>query len=176
MSERYFALLVNEQSEMFECLRAALHRLEVQTYSVSTCREAREIISTCKPHVVFSGVSISDGFWLKILNCADELDVPLSVVVVAPHPDTRFYVSVMQRGAFDFIVPPFEYEALRVVLRSAVFDTLRRRDEAARAANSLQELVRRRDPRRLDAPPDLQALPRGLSRFSAAEESLKVKA
>jgi DNA-binding NtrC family response regulator len=176
MSDHYFALLVHEEAETFECLKASLHRLGVETYSVATCREAKEIVSICKPHVVFSAVFLADGSWSKVLNYADELDVPLSVVVVAPHPDTKLYVSVMQRGAFDFVAPPFECEPLTLVLRSAVFDALRRRDEAARAANALQELVPRNGLPQIGASCDLHTLERGVSRFSKGRASLKAKA
>ncbi len=137
--------------------------------------EAKEIDSMCKPQVVYSGVFLPDGSWLKILNCADELDVPLSVVVVAPHPDTKLYISVMQRGAFDFVAPPFECEPLNFILRSAVFDALRRRDEAARAANTLQEFVPRNGPQQIGAPNNMQTLGRGISRFAAGPTSLKSK-
>jgi FixJ family two-component response regulator len=74
--------------------------------------------------------------WVSILNIADSADVPLSVIVVAGHPDTRLYVSVMERGAFDFVVPPFEHEPLSFVTRSAALYTQRRRIALAHAGTA----------------------------------------
>ena len=136
MAERLFALLVHDQSESFESLKYTLRDLSVETYSVTTCKEAEALISQCRPHMIFTAKSVEDGSWASILNIADSADVPLSVIVVAAHPDTRFYVSVMERGAFDFVVPPFEREPLSFVTRSAALYTHRRRDALAHAGNA----------------------------------------
>jgi FixJ family two-component response regulator len=71
---------------------------------------------------------------MTILNIAESAEVPLNVIVVASQPDTRFYVSVMERGAFDFVAPPFEHESLNFVVRSAELDVRRRREAVALAA------------------------------------------
>ena len=134
MSEHTFALLVHERPEPFERLRRSLRDLSVETYSVSSCHEAEHLISDCKPHVVFTDRALRDGSWLTILNIAESAQVPLNVVVVASQPDTRFYVSVMERGAFDFVAPPFEHESLNFVVRSAELDVRRRREGKALAA------------------------------------------
>ena len=133
MAEHLFALLVHDQSESFESLKRTLRDLSVETYSVATCKEAAALITQCRPHLIFTGKSLADGSWVSILNIADSADVPPSVIVAAAYPDTRFYVSVMERGAFDCVAPPFEHEALSYVTRSAALHTHRRRNELANA-------------------------------------------
>jgi DNA-binding NtrC family response regulator len=107
--------------------------LSVETYSVATCKEAQELITHCKPHIVFAENSVADGSWVSILNMAEAEDVPLSVVVVGSVPDTRHYVSVLERGAFDFVAPPFEHEPLNFVVRAAALAAHRHREASARA-------------------------------------------
>jgi response regulator of citrate/malate metabolism len=102
--------------------------LSIGTYSVATCKEAKDLISQCKPHIIFTESSLRDGWWSSLLNIADAANVPLSVIVISEHPDTRLYLSVMERGAFDFLVPPFEHEPLDFVA------TQRRREALAQAA------------------------------------------
>jgi DNA-binding NtrC family response regulator len=131
MAEHLFALLVHDKSESFESLKRVLRDLSVETYSVETCKEAAALIAQCRPHMIFTDKALADGSWVSILNIADSADVPLSVIVVAAHPDTRLYVSVMERGAFDFIVPPFEREPLNFVTRSAALHAHRRRNALA---------------------------------------------
>lgn len=133
MSEHLFALLVHDQAESFESLRRTLRDLSVETYSVATCKEAAALIAQCRPHMIFTAKSLTDGSWVSILDIAESADVPLSVVVVAAHPDTRLYVSVMERGAFDFVVPPFEHEPLSFVTRSAALHAHGRRNALASA-------------------------------------------
>ena len=134
MSERLFALLVHERPEPFESLRQTLRDLSIGTYSVATCKEAKDLISQCKPHIIFTESSLRDGWWSSLLNIADAANVPLSVIVISEHPDTRLYLSVMERGAFDFLVPPFEHEPLDFVIGSAALATQRRREALAQAA------------------------------------------
>ena len=134
MRQHLFALLVHSRSsEAFGSLRWTLRELSVETYSVATCREAKELIAQCKPQIIFTESSVADGSWINIVNGAEAADVPLSVIVVAPHPNTQLYLSVMERGAFDFLAPPFEREPLNFIVCSAALHTHRRREASAHA-------------------------------------------
>lgn len=136
MTEHLFALLVHNQSDSFESLKRTLKDLSVETYSVTTCKEASALIPQCRPHMIFTDKSLADGSWASILDIADSGDVSPSVIVVAAHPDTRLYVSVMERGAFDFVAPPFEHEPLSFVTRSAALYTQRRRNAQVHAGTA----------------------------------------
>ena len=128
MSENLSALLVHGHPEPFESLARTLRDLSVETYSVESCKEAEDLVSHCKPPIIFTDKSLVDGSWASILNIADSAGVPLSVIVVGAVPDMHLYLSVMERGAFDFVAPPFEHEPLNFVIRSAALDTHRRRE------------------------------------------------
>jgi DNA-binding NtrC family response regulator len=132
MSDHLFALLIHAKSEPFESLKRTLMDLSIETYSVSTCREAKELISQRKPQIVFTESSLPDGSWVSIFSMAEMAKLPLSVIVVGATPDTRFYLSVMERGAFDFVVPPFEHEPLKLVVQSAAINACRRRKASGR--------------------------------------------
>lgn len=134
LSEHLFALLVHDHSEPFESLRRTLRDLSVETYSVATCKEAEDLITQCKPHTIFTEGSLVDGSWANFLNMAESAGVPLSVIVVGELPNTRHYLSVMERGAFDFVTPPFEHEPLNFVVRSAALNAHRRRQASALVA------------------------------------------
>jgi DNA-binding NtrC family response regulator len=134
MNDQLFALLIHNQDEPFESLKQTLRELSIQTYSVATCKDAESLISQCRPHIIFTESSLQDGWWSSILNMAGTANVPLNVIVVSSHPDTRLYLSVMERGAFDFIAPPFERESIGFVVRSAALNTRRHREALAHAA------------------------------------------
>jgi DNA-binding NtrC family response regulator len=119
MSKNPLALLVHAKSEPFDLLKRTLNELSVETCSVATCEEAHDLISRLKPQMIFTESSLRDGWWSNILNMADSADVPLNVIVVSPYPDTRLYLSVMERGAFDVVTPPFDRKSLGSVVRLA---------------------------------------------------------
>ncbi len=136
MNEHLFAILVHSRSEPFESLKQMLKNLSVETYSVATCKEAESLISQCKPHMIFTESAVTDGSWVSVFNLAEAADVPLSVIVVGTFPDTKCYLSVMERGAFEFVAPPFEREPLDFVVRSAALHTRSRRNMVAQAIAS----------------------------------------
>ena len=134
MSEKLFALLVHDHPEPFASLKQTLEDLSVGSYSVKTCKEAGDLISYCKPPLIFTESAVADGSWANVLNTAEEAEVPLNVIVVAAQPDPQLYMCVMERGAYDFVAPPFEHEPLNFVIRSAALNTYRRREALAHAA------------------------------------------
>jgi DNA-binding NtrC family response regulator len=134
MAERLFALLVHDQAVPFEELKTTLQALSFETYSVATCREAWALIAQRPPHLIFTDKAVADGSWVNILDLAESSDVPAGVIVVAAHHDPQLHVSVIERGAFDSVAPPFEPETLNLVTRSAALRTNRRRDSEAPAS------------------------------------------
>lgn len=133
MDERLFALLVHNQADPFEALKSALRELSFETDGVATCKEAAALIAQRPPHLIFTDKALGDGSWVSVLDLAESADLPPSVIVVAAQHDPRLYVSVIERGAFDFVAPPFEPETLNFVTRSAALCTSRRRDSVAPA-------------------------------------------
>jgi len=128
MNDHLFALLIHDRPEPFAALTRTLKDLRIETYSVATCQEAKHLISQCKPHLIFTEDALVDGSWTRVLRMAEDADVPLNVIVVGTLPDTRQYLSAMERGAFDFLAPPFEHQPLKFVVRSAALDVQRRRE------------------------------------------------
>ena len=128
MSENVFALLVHDHPEPFESLKRTLKELSVGSYSVKTCKEAGDLISYCKPQIIFTESAVTDGSWVSVINKAEEAEVPLNVIVVGAQLDPQLYMYLMERGAYDFVAPPFEHEPLNRVVRSAAADTQRRRE------------------------------------------------
>jgi FixJ family two-component response regulator len=58
---------------------------------------------------------------------AEKATQPVNVIVVSRVVDTRFYVQVIEAGAFDFIAPPFNSTDLAYVVRSAMDNVVARR-------------------------------------------------
>ena len=134
MSEHLFAVLVHDNPEPCESLKRTLKDLSVGSYSVKTCKEAEDLMSYCNPQIIFTESSVADGSWVSILNKAEMAEVPPRVIVVAGQPDPQLYASVMGRGAFDFVAPPFEREPLNVLIKSAAQEARHRREALAHAA------------------------------------------
>ena len=77
--------------------------------------------------LVFTDTQLPDGTWADVLALAQKAKLPVNVIVVARVVDTRFYVEVIETGAFDFLAPPFNATDLAYVVRSAMDNVVARR-------------------------------------------------
>ena len=127
MSGEILALLVHDRPMPMEPLRSALEGLSIATISLRTCGELRSIMGEVHADLIFTDIFLSDGSWEDVVKLVRGSGAPASVVVVGPHQDVRLYLSVMEGGAFDFILPPFERNALEFVVYSALDNTRIRR-------------------------------------------------
>lgn len=138
MEPRALAFLVHDRSRQMELLGSLLRKLQVETSNVGTCAELDRLISHTWPHLIFTEMLLPDGSWVDVLNMVERRDVPVNVIVIgsAEHADTKLYASILERGAFDLVLPPFERRSLEVVVKLAGIDARRRRQALALAAAS----------------------------------------
>jgi DNA-binding NtrC family response regulator len=138
MQERITALLVHNRPEPMGFIKRALECQFIETQSVSTCREAHQTLWGGKPpHLVLADPRLPDGSWEDVVVSASTAPAPVNVIVVSEMVDIALYLEAIQRGAFDFVVPPMSLPDFTYVVRSAVDNALRRREaqllNAARA-------------------------------------------
>jgi DNA-binding NtrC family response regulator len=132
MQENMRALIVQAQLEPPDALRRALKEQSIAISTARTCAEAALILwSDCPPQLVFTELQLADGNWASILTLSSKATEHVNVIVMAPFVDIGLYVHTIERGAFDFIVPPYaDPELWHVVRIAAENSTTRRRKQA----------------------------------------------
>ncbi len=134
MKDRTFALLIHDNPDSLTGLKQALRKLAVETFSVRNCREAEILLPQTQPQVVFVDTTLSEGSWVDAIHLAEKADVPPNVIVVGSTTNIDLYLSAMERGAFDFVAPPYELDPLEYVVQSAALDARTRKQALAQAA------------------------------------------
>jgi DNA-binding NtrC family response regulator len=134
MNQHLSALLVYDQPHPLESLKPVLRDLSVETCSVRTCEEAGRMVTQMRPQLVFTDTFLPDGSWADVVRMAKMASSPVDVIVVGAREDIKLYLSALEGGAFDFVLPPFEHEALEFVVESARQDVRRRRQGQGGAA------------------------------------------
>jgi DNA-binding NtrC family response regulator len=128
MNESIKAVLVEARPGSFDRLRLALEAQSLKVFIAKNCVEAAlSMWSACPPHLVFTDVHLTDGSWEDLLALAAQAPVAVNVIVVAPFVDVPFYIQAIERGAYDFIVPPLEGQELEHVVRTAAENVMGRR-------------------------------------------------
>jgi DNA-binding NtrC family response regulator len=140
MTERITGLLVHQNSETLATLKGALERQGMRIIHAQSRAQAKRMLGGLNPApLVFTDTQLPDGTWADVLALAQKAKLPVNVIVVARVVDTRFYVDVIETGAFDFLAPPFNATDLAYVVRSAMDNVVARRAAPARAAPNAQE-------------------------------------
>jgi DNA-binding NtrC family response regulator len=134
MAHRIFALLIHDRPVPFESLKSALKLLNIEASSVRSIESAKRLIPQTEPHMIFTDTTLPDGSWAEVIKLADESDVATRVIVVSPQRDIKLYWAAFEKGAYDFILPPFELEWLDLIVQRAGDDVRRRRQAQSRAA------------------------------------------
>jgi len=140
MTERITALIVHQNSDTLATLKGALERQGMSIIHAQSRAQAKRMLGGLNPApLVFTDTQLPDGTWADILALAQKAKLPVNVIVVARVVDTRFYVEVIETGAFDFLAPPFNATDLAYVVRSAMDNVVARRTAPSRTTSNAQE-------------------------------------
>ena len=128
MRERISALLIHQRPSAFGGLHLMLESSGIQVNTAHTCGDALlRLWSESPPHLVFTEAQLLDGIWADVLSMTRKSRLPVNVIVVSRIADVNLYVQVLERGGFDFIVPPFEVSELEHIIRCATDNILAQR-------------------------------------------------
>lgn len=120
MEKGISALLLHDQEYPLSGLTSVLETQPIKISRLRTCKQAAELLERAgTPQIIFTDTHLPDGDWADVLNLAARAPVPVCVIVVARVVDIRFYVEVIERGAFDFIVPPFTAADVSHIIKCA---------------------------------------------------------
>jgi DNA-binding NtrC family response regulator len=101
------ALLVIQDQEIVLALQRTLQSLGIQTSVAQSCRQARALLQQPNPpEMVFSDPTLPDGTWAEMAASA-RAGAPVPVIVVSKVADYKLYITALEGGAADFIMPPF---------------------------------------------------------------------
>jgi DNA-binding NtrC family response regulator len=125
------ALLIFHNTKPCNDLAAALGKIAIPVERVKGLGEARRVLSRVNPPLlVFTESELPDGNWADVVSLVARTPSPVSLIVVGEEVDTKLYASVIEVGAFDFIVPPFNAAELTYVVRCAADNASARREVA----------------------------------------------
>ena len=81
--------------------------------------EARRLLTLTWSRVLLTDAVFEGGDWKDALQMTVRMHPATALVVASPWADERFWLDVLERGAYDLILNPFRAEELRRVLENA---------------------------------------------------------
>lgn len=101
-------------------LLEALESCGIDVLPVHDCSEARWALETQpQVQVVLTDTSLPDGEWREVLEIVAQGRANVEVVVCSHMGDHRQWIDVMERGAYDLLVQPYQREEVRRIVESA---------------------------------------------------------
>lgn len=80
-------------------------------------QEALNTLQAVSPvHMVLTDIRMPEMDGLTLLERLAEMDMPLKAVVVSAYGDMKNIRAAMNRGAFDFLTKPFDFEDLEATI------------------------------------------------------------
>jgi len=116
MLKQHLALLVMPLERRAQLLNH-LVGIEVDIMTASSCSEAAGLLRAVPAfHLVLTDLALPDGGWFDVLNLAADINPDLRVVVCARLADERLWSQILEAGAFDILVEPYQdAEVARIV-------------------------------------------------------------
>ena len=118
--KKRYVLVVDDEPHMRRVLEIMLHQAGHEVFAAGNGREALEILRGNPVDLVITDMRMPemDGIALLTRLRADGVDVP--VIVITAHGSVESAVEAMKRGASDYILRPFDIDALELVIARAL--------------------------------------------------------
>lgn len=129
-------LVVDDEPEMLELLCAALTAEDTELRSTNSAEKALEMLRDDPPDLVVSDLVFPSGMdGLGLLEKAREIRPGLRFIMVSGNGSVESAVKTLKYGAFDYLVKPFDPEALiQTVDRFFAFRGLELENERLRSS------------------------------------------
>jgi DNA-binding NtrC family response regulator len=117
-------LLLILSPERKDRLLRSLHCGGFQIECESNIQVAREILGgAVRFDLVFLDAELSDGVWQSLLAWSRQHGTALAAVVCAGRADHQLWGEVLQSGAYDLLLEPFEHSEVARVVDGALNST-----------------------------------------------------
>lgn len=113
-------LLVDDEPDILQLLEIALARMNLNTVSAKTLKEAMALLETSEPDLCLTDMRLPDGNGLHLVEHVQQLERELPVAVITAHGSVEAAIDALKLGAFDFVSKPVALDKLRELVGHAL--------------------------------------------------------
>jgi len=113
-------LIVDDEPHMRAMMAATLSRLNYETVIAGSNAEAFDLIDRQDFDLVLTDILMRDGSGISLLDRIRVHQPETPVVMVTAVQDISVAISSMRKGAYDYLIKPFEREQLQSTVRNAL--------------------------------------------------------
>jgi DNA-binding NtrC family response regulator len=109
-------LIIDDEMIMRESLAGWLKRDGHHVVSAASGEEAMQILKKSRFHILLVDIKMEGMSGLDVLKVVKENDPDVAVVMITAYGSISTAVEAMKKGAYDYLLKPFDPEALGVLI------------------------------------------------------------
>ena len=119
MKTKITAMLIMARERRLPLLEA-LESCGIDVLPVCDCNEGRRMLEIQpQVQVVLTDAALPDGDWRGVLQIVAQAGANIEVVVCSRLGDQKLCLDVLEQGAYDVLVEPYDCEEVRRIVESA---------------------------------------------------------
>jgi len=118
MEDNLRALIVDDEVDVCYLLSAILKHKNLESSSVNTISEAKQILLTNNPSIIFLDNHLPDGFGVNFIEEIKNLYPNVKIVMITAHDTTTDRDRAYKNGVDQFIGKPFTRDIIFKTLES----------------------------------------------------------
>lgn len=120
MIEGSKVLLVDDNVEIIDILTDFLSLNGCKIYKASTGKEALEVLGKADLEIVILDVKLPDVNGISLIDTIKIKNPTIGIIMITGYHDPNLIVDAMKKGASDFLIKPFEFDKLILVMMRVV--------------------------------------------------------
>lgn len=113
-------LVVDDERKMRRVLQILLDQMGIESIPAENGEAALDRFAEEKVHLVLTDLKMPGMDGIELLKRVRALDPEVPVIVLTAHGTVQTAVDAMKQGAFDYILKPFDVEAIELIIRKAL--------------------------------------------------------
>ncbi len=113
-------LIIDDEKNIRFSLERSLASEQVEVFSAGTAREGLLAVHEARPDAVLLDIRLPDQSGLDVLKQIHDFDPRVPVIMITAHGTTDNAIEAMKRGAFDYLLKPFDLAQLRGLVDRAL--------------------------------------------------------
>ena len=114
------ALVISASDYMLPLL-GMLKKSGFDVHSVRSCEQARRFLgSEATVQLVFTDEEAPGGGWGSVLEDVVQIRMAAEIIVCTRFGDERLWCNVLERGAYDLLVAPYQMKDVQWVVEGAL--------------------------------------------------------
>ena len=113
-------LVVDDERKMRRVLQILLERMGVESVAADSAEEGLERFEHEQIDLVLTDLRMPGASGIDLLGMVRELDPEVPVIVMTAYGTIETAVDAMKRGAFDYVLKPFDLEVIELTIHKAL--------------------------------------------------------